>query len=58
MVLTRYLLNWKGKLCYLHNILNVLIELFILGMFALLVPPKAFLLMELGNTFWLSGHES
>lgn len=40
---------------YLHNILNVLIELFIVRMFTFLVPPQAYSLMELGNTFWLWG---
>lgn len=50
-------LNWKGKRCYLHNILNVLIELFTLEMFVFLVPPKAFSLMELGNAFWLLGQK-
>lgn len=40
---------------YLHNILYVLIELFILRVFTFLLPPQASSLMELGNTFWLRG---
>ena len=54
-VLTRYLLNLKGKRLYLHNILFVLIDLFILRMFTFLMPPQENSLMELGNTFWLWG---
>lgn len=52
-VLTRYLLNEKGKRSYLHNILDVLMELFIVRMFTFLMSPQAYRLIELGNTFWL-----
>lgn len=40
---------------YLHNILYVLIDLFIVRMFTFLMPPQEYSLMELGNTFWLWG---
>lgn len=40
---------------YLHNILYVLIDLFIVRMFTFLMPPQEYSLMELGNTFWFWG---
>lgn len=40
---------------YLHNILYVLIDLFIVRMFTFLMPPQEYSLMELENTFWLWG---